>query len=376
MSRSGLPRVVIDGRMVGGAFEPVANAVRMIAKGLAELPRLEYEPVFLCAPGMREHFSGFEAVEQRTNYLDPKEIATLPIQLWKLRAKLYHSPSISSLASAPCPWIASLPDLRYLAYGTPFERVYLEALAKPFLARAARTVVYSESVAHEIVEWSSRIKPDVLSLPIDPAVLKAAELRESGRAVHGVHEKDRRLQPGRYFFSPAGSGPRENLRTLVEAFTRFRALKEENATYHLAIIGDGRTDEGGVPGVIPIGPSREEAYAALVGARAVFLPAVYEGFSQTAIETAAIGGRLVVSDIVGHRSELKRLPANEVRWVKPLSIDGWVSAFSESVEGGGFHAVSGTASRGLLETRTASGFGEGLNSIYSRVLSEREGVRG
>ena len=127
-----LSRIVIDGRMVGERLSGVGRTVVSLAKGLAELSRLEYEPVFLCAPGMRRRFAGFDAIETRTPYLDAKEILTLPIVLFKNRATLFHSPSHSSLVSAPCPWMQTLHDLIELRSGGPREQIYYEALVKPF----------------------------------------------------------------------------------------------------------------------------------------------------------------------------------------------------------------------------------------------------
>ena len=116
------PLVAVAAGRLSDRNHGVARYVQMIAKSLADRPRLEYEPVFLCRKGMEQKFSGFETIEVSTPHLDPKEVLTIPWVLIRSRAKLFHSTNLSSFAGLHCPSILTIHDLVHLQFGSPFGR--------------------------------------------------------------------------------------------------------------------------------------------------------------------------------------------------------------------------------------------------------------
>ncbi len=352
------PRVVIDGRMVGEISHGIARYVRMIAKGLAELPSLEYEPIFFCAPGMGSYFSGFETREVRTPFLEPAEIAALPVALWRMKAKLYHSPSFSSLAASPCPWIVTLHDLNHLTYGSPLERVYYETLLRRFSERAKAVTTVSEFSRSEIVRWNPRLNPEVVPNAIDPRFLKEGGPIDSTLARFGV-------ETGRYWICLSNEKPHKNVSTLVRAFQTFRQSSESAREFKLVLSMTRFADEPGV--VSAPGLKDDDAQALLRGARSLVFPSVYEGFGLPPIEAVALGAPIIVSDIPAHREALRDLAPNEALWVAPLSEPEWVGAFRKSASGS-LQPVSAAGRAKISARYSVEALGRSMDQIYRRVL--------
>lgn len=358
MKTSGLPRVVIDGRMVGDVSHGISRYVRMIAKGLAEQSSLPYEPVFFTAPGMSSYFSGFETIEMRTPFLDPKEIALLPIALWKAKAKLYHSPSFSSLPAAPCPWAVTIHDLNHLTYGGPMERAYYETLLRSFAERAKAVMTVSEFSKAEIERWNPRLKPEVIANAIDPQFLKEGGEIEPALNRYG-------LTRDHYFICLANDKPHKNLATLVHAFRAFRESSPAAKAFSLLV---SVKQFAGEPGVVAAdGLSDSDVHGLIRGSRALVFPSIYEGFGLPPVEAAALGGSLIVSDIPAHREALRDLGPTDALWVKPLAEADWTTALKRTASGGG-RPVSAAAREKLRARYSVAKLGGAIDRVYRRVL--------
>lgn len=359
MKAGGLSRVVIDGRMVGEVSHGISRYVRMIAKGLAELPALPYEPIFLVAPGMAPFFAGFETIEMRTPFLDPKEIALLPIALWKAKAKLYHSPSFSSLPAAPCPWVVTIHDLNHLTYGGPMERAYYETLLRSFAERAKAVTTVSEFSKIEIERWNPRLRPEVVPNAIDPQFLKEGGEIGPVLAKYGVERE-------RYFICLANDKPHKNLETLVRAFQSFRESGGTGARdFRLLVSARKFAEEPGI--VAADGLSDSEVHALIRGSRALVFPSIYEGFGLPPVEGAALGASLIVSDIPAHREALRDLGPGDAVWVKPLAEAEWAAAFRRSAAVGS-RPVQRAARERVIARYSAANLGGAMDRIYRRVL--------
>jgi len=358
MKTTGSPRVLIDGRMVGEVSHGISRYVRMIAKGLAELSSLPYEPVFFTAPGMASFFSGFETIEMRTPFLDPKEIALVPIALWKAKAKLYHSPSFSSLPAAPCPWAVTIHDLNHLTYGGPMERAYYETLLRSFAERAKAVMTVSEFSKIEIERWNPRLHPEVVYNAIDPQFLKEGGEIEPALRRYG-------LVRDRYFICLANEKPHKNLGTLVRAFQSFRETSASAKEFRLLVSVKSFSNE---PGVVAVeGLPDSDVHALVRGSRALVFPSIYEGFGLPPVEGAALGAALIVSDIPAHREALRDFGPNDAIWVRPLAEADWTTALKRAATGG-LRPASDSVREKLVARYSVSNLGAAMDRIYRRVL--------
>ncbi len=357
--KSGRPRIVIDGRMVGEISHGIARYVRMIAKGLAEQSTLPFDPVFLVAPEMGNYFAGFETIEMRTPFLDPKEIGLIPFTLWKTKATLYHSPSFSSLPAAPCPWIVTIHDLNHLTYGGPMERAYYETLLRSFAERAKAVTTVSEFSKIEIERWNPKLRPEVVYNAIDPQFLK-----EGGDIAPTLTRYA--LTRDRYFICLANEKPHKNLATLVRAFQSFREFGGGAAKdFRLVVSVKAYANEPGI--VAADGLSDSDVHALVRGSRALVFPSIYEGFGLPPVEGAALGAALIVSDIPAHREALRDLGPSDLIWVKPLAEADWTAALKRAALSG-IRPVSEGA-RAKMTTRYSVGnLGLAMDRVYRRVL--------
>jgi glycosyltransferase involved in cell wall biosynthesis len=344
--------------MVGEISHGIARYVRMIAKGLADQSSLPYEPVFFSAPGMSAAFSGFETIEQRTPFLDPKEIALLPIALWKTKAKLYHSPSFSSLPAAPCPWIVTIHDLNHLTYGGPMERAYYETLLRSFAERAKAVLTVSEFSKIEIERWNSRIRPEVIYNAVDPQFLK------EGGDIGPVLERYSVVRE-KYFICLANEKPHKNLATLVRAFQAFRESSPAAKEFKLVVSVKTYAGEPGV--VAASGITDADVHALVRGSRALVFPSIYEGFGLPPVEGAALGAAVIVSDIPAHREALRDLGPSDATWVKPLAEADWVAAFKRAATGG-IRPASVAARDKMCARYSVARLGAEIDRVYRRVL--------
>ena len=198
----------------------------------------------------------------------------------------------------------TLPGLR--------ARIFFRAKEHLALAGARRLFTVSEASRRAIVTGlgisAERLTvvpeaPDPVFRPVSPEAVSAA------KASVGL------VQEERYLLYAGGISPHKNIETLIAALARLTPPRPR-----LVIVGDleretfvsaaaavrsqiaalGLGSDVKLPGFV----SDETLAALYAGAGAVVLPSLAEGFGLPAVEAAACGAPLLLSDIPAHRETL------------------------------------------------------------------------
>jgi glycosyltransferase involved in cell wall biosynthesis len=204
---------------------------------------------------------------------------------------------------------SEFPDLT-----VPGPRARLFSLAKErvALARATRLFTVSEASRRAI---SSRLRISEERLTIVPEAPDpvfrpmSAESVSAARAAVGLREAER------FLLYAGGISPHKNLETLIAAHAMLAAPRPrlvavgdlERETYLSAatavraqIAALGLEADVLLPGFV----SDETLAGLYTGASAVVIPSLAEGFGLPAVEAAACGAPLLLSDITAHRETL------------------------------------------------------------------------
>ena len=191
-------------------------------------------------------------------------------------------------------------------------RVLSWAKERLALAQAARLFTVSEA-SRRAIATALRVSPERLTLvPEAPDPVfhpRSAEAVTAARTAVGLREAER------YLLYAGGISPHKNLETLIAALARLPAPRPR-----LVAVGDlerevyvsaatavraqiatlGLESDVRLPGFV----SDETLAALYTGACAVVIPSLAEGFGLPAVEAAACGAPLLLSDIAAHRETL------------------------------------------------------------------------
>lgn len=357
------PRLVIDGRMVGPIPHGFARYVTGLAEGLRRLAQdkpLSYEPIFLVSSDTpAAAFAGFTTCQVGARFLSPLELIEIPRLLKRLGATVYHSPTFSSLRSAPCPWIVTVHDLNHLQFGGRSQKLYYEWLLKPFVRKAAAVVSVSEFSRQELAAWSNvdSASIEVAHNSISPAFAERVDPGAIDQALarHG-------LRKGKYFLSLTHTKPHKNLDNLLQGFGRHTAGWD-------LVLNLKSSQLPPLPGLKLIGaPDDSEVRALMAGAGAVVFASVYEGFGLPPVEAACLGVPVLISRIPPHQEGLADLEQGEALWVNnPKDPDAWSAAMDRA--GRGEVLGASIESRSLLLKRFSPlALGLKMDGIYRRSL--------
>ncbi|MBA2462457.1 MAG: glycosyltransferase family 4 protein [Actinobacteria bacterium] len=209
--------------------------------------------------------------------------------------------------------VEQLPELT-----VPSRRERVAATLKHRVAvrRASRLFTVSEASRRSIASHF-RIAPERLRI-VPEAPDPVFSPREGERLTAGLAEIG--LAPGDPFFLFAGGiSPHKNVETLIEAYALLRSRLGEAAPL-LVLAGDlegeaylssaasvrERVERHGLGAAVRLpGFVSDEALACLYsGARAVVIPSLAEGFGLPAVEAAACGAPVALSDLPPHRETL------------------------------------------------------------------------
>lgn len=204
------------------------------------------------------------------------------------------------------------------ALTVPSRRERLAAGLKHRMAvrRATALFTVSEASRHTVAARFGiapsrlRVVPEAPDPVFSPRT--GADL-DAGLAAVGLTPRDR------YFVYAGGISPHKNVETLVDAYAQLRDPSDEDRTL-LVLVGDldsetylssaqavrERIAHHGLGNAVRLpGYVTDETLACLYsGATAFIMPSLAEGFGLTAVEAAACGAAVVLSDLPPHRETL------------------------------------------------------------------------
>lgn len=229
-------------------------------------------------------------------------------------------------------------DHPQLTLPTRRARTYWSAKRRLALRRATRLFTVSQAARTALVERFGLREDHVAVVPEAPAPPfrpRAGADVETALAALGLRTRS-------YFLFAGGISPHKNLETLLDAYSKLRDARD--AVPPLVLVGD--LDDGSylsaadgvrrqiatlelaehvrLPGFVS-----DETLASLYsGATCVVLPSLAEGFGLPAVEAAACGAPLVLSDLPAHRETLD----GAALFVQPTDVDGFSAALGRIVD--------------------------------------------
>ena len=229
-------------------------------------------------------------------------------------------------------------DFPQLTLPTRRARSYWSVKRRLALRRATRLFTVSQAARTALVERFGLREDHVAVVPEAPAPPfrpRAGADVETALAALGLRTRA-------YFLFAGGISPHKNLETLLDAYSKLRVTRD--AVPPLVLVGD-LDDESylsAADGVrrriatlelaehvrLPGFVSDETLACLYSGATCVVLPSLAEGFGLPAVEAAACGAPLVLSDLPAHRETLN----GAALFVQPTDIDGLSAALGRVLD--------------------------------------------
>ncbi len=249
----------------------------------------------------------------------PVDLARLSVAAARSRLDAMLFPSVYTYFPVPLvPEVVGVHDLiadqlPHLTLPTRRSRALWRAKETAALRRAARVFTVSQASRTVLGERTGLSTRSIAVVPEAPDPVFAPR----GAAAIERELGPLGLEPGRYLLFAGGVSPHKNVPRLLEAYA---ALWEERDAPPLVIVGDltddpflsaagevrARIAELGLgEAVVLPGFVSDETLACLYSsASAVVLPSLIEGFGLPAVEAAACGAPVLLSDLPSHRASL------------------------------------------------------------------------
>jgi glycosyltransferase involved in cell wall biosynthesis len=250
----------------------------------------------------------FRAVPDKAPGYSVREQFTVPLDLRRERAELFHAPHYVLPPLTPCRAVVTIHDCIHLRFPQylPSRLGYAYARASLWAAthRAARVITVSEASKRDILRYfrvpESRI--DVIYNAIDDRFWQEPTADDMER----VRQRYQLMGP---FVLYAGNiKPHKNLERLIESFHLLRHEQADMKDVQLLIIGDEISKYATLRRAVHrhklhkhvrfFGFVPDQTLAALYRLAAVFVfPSLYEGFGLPPLEAMASGTPVITSNV-------------------------------------------------------------------------------
>ncbi len=364
-------RVALDLRL---AFHRRGGVATYAARLLEALSRVEPASTFIEVRDRRDPSRTDGLPNVRTlHVVTPahfrSERWSLPIELLRARADLFHATDFVAPLPSPTPTVVTIHDLTFLRRPelvTPGAARYYSQVPRS-VRRARAVIAVSATTGHDVVTMLGvpqdrvhvvPLAADPLFRPVDDEVLLRAA-------------RDRFGLPDRFVLFVGTREPRKNLGALLDACTEVR---DGGGRVPLVLVGEegwlsddlerrARTQEN----VTILGPVSADDLVAIYNLATVLaLPSLDEGFGLPVIEAMACGTPVVCAD----RGALPEVAGGAALLVDPHDVGGIAAALTSVMEDAPLH--DRMRRRGLARSAT---FGwdrtaKETAAVYRSVLKE------
>lgn len=313
-------KIAFDLRRIGNPG--IGRYMKCLAESIT-VQAPEHEYLFILPPHADHvvHVPNAQKLCTDLKYYSVREQFGLPQILSRHKIDLLHSPHFLLPLVRPCPTVATIHDVIYMACPEDLPsftgRLYYRLMMNACSRMATRVVTDSEHSKAEIIRYlhADREKIEVVYPAVDPFFATAADSAEIGsvRSRFGI-DRDYILCVGIY-------KPRKNHARLLNAF---QLLLKSGAQSRLVIAGPMAEGEPILRGLVQeLGIAQHVSFTGFVndadlralycGARVYICPSLYEGFGFTVLEAMACGTPVVCSSA----TSLPEVAGNAVLYFDP-----------------------------------------------------------
>lgn len=243
-----------------------------------------------------------QKITSAAGYYSIREQIELPRILREHRVDLLHSPHFNIPLMCPCPIVATIHDVIYLACREDLPsragRWYYKGMMSGAVRRSSRIIAVSKYSRDEIRKYlNTEREIEVIYSGVDPSFQPVTDQDQiqKVKVAHGI--------AGEYLLYTGIFKPRKNHRGVMQAFRRFLDLGGEATLVLAGPLDQGEKELRRLAEEINI--SRRVVFTGFVddtdlpalysGASVYACPSLYEGFGQTVLEAMACGVPVVSS---------------------------------------------------------------------------------
>jgi glycosyltransferase involved in cell wall biosynthesis len=242
-----------------------------------------------------------EKIAPPLKYYSIREQLELPRILRRHNVDLLHSPHFNIPLFSPCPVVATIHDVIYLACKDDLPsrpgRLYYRAMMRAAVRRASRIITDSEFSRGEIQRYLHSEQVDVIYPGVDPRFrpVKECDRLIEVRTKYGIR--------GDYILYAGIYRGRKNHAGLLRAFRKLIDLGAESALVLAGPLGKGEGELRRLARELEVEDrviftgfvDDTDLLGLYSGARVYACPSLYEGFGFTVLEAMACGAPVVCS---------------------------------------------------------------------------------